>query len=378
MKKNKLLKMSKWFLVFLFVFLVGGIGGVFVEEYVLVRLAANSKFENFDFIKKTNEKVTIINKIEQITIKEDDSVNEIVSRSAAAVVNIVSIDAKNENTDGPGIIMTSDGVIASYRSAINENAKSFTVFFLDGSSHEAEFLGVDEFTNLAYFKVEKNNLPTINFANSDDFGPGKKLIVIGNSYGDYKSSFSVGLLSNTNRTFNLSGMTVSSSDKMEGVFESDFSTNAGYVGSPVISYNSEMVGVMGVLEIDNRKEYFQIPSNLVKKSLERVLAGDLENAPEIGLYYLPITKEYAISNNLDRDRGALVYSPSGVQSLAVIYGSIADKADLRVGDIIISVDGIEINLDNPFSNIINSKNKGDQIELLIDRDGKEIKKIETL
>lgn len=379
-------KITKLALALAFVFVVGGLGGVIADRYVLPKLSHCDFLARLNFIKKINEKVIVINKTERVVVEEYDLISETASQAAAAVVNIVSIpnnavlsSVKKESfnydagaKNGAGIIIASDGLIVTYRGAIIEEKAKHKIWIFDGSGYEAEFLGVDEFTSLAYLKISASNLPVIPFADSDDFKPGKKLIAIGNSSGEYQNNFSAGLLSGTNKTFNLSGKTVSSSEKLEGVFEMNLDNQSGYVGGPIISYGGELVGVTGLAEINNESKYFQIPSNEVKKSADLVIAEDLKKRASLGIYYLPITKSYAMAAGLNRDRGALIYSPSGKQGLAILAKSPAEKAGLKINDIIIAVSGEEINLDNPLANLISRYKKSDQAEFLVIRDGKEM------
>lgn len=377
--ENKKGKAAIWTIAVLVVFVIGGIGGVFMDKYLFPRLGASKLFGDMDFFRKSSENVTVINKTEQITIKEDDSVNRIASRASTAVVNIISIkkptsaSVKSETMSGTGILATSDGVIVTYKDVIFEDNSSYAVLLHNNDKFDAKLLGIDDFTNLAYLKIDATNLPSIDFANSDDFKPGKKLVSIGNSYNEYQNRFSAGLLSNINKTFNLSGKSVAFSDKLEGVFETDFDNQQNYLGGPVISYNGDLVGIIGKIKIDGNDFFFQIPSNLVKESLGRFLDGQLESRPALGLYYISITKEYSLSHDISRDRGALVYSPTGMPSLAFIDGSPAQKSGLRAGDIIIAVNEKEIDLSNPLSNIISKHKKGDKIELLVVRGKEEIK-----
>ncbi|HAV11792.1 MAG TPA: hypothetical protein DCX32_04620 [Candidatus Moranbacteria bacterium] len=379
--KGKLVALGALF--FVAVFAVGGLGGAYMERYLFPRLSENSFFGKFSFFKNASENVTIINKTEQVTVKEDDSVNQIASRASTAVVNIVSIDSRAqsargrevrpESISGTGILVTGDGVIVTYKDTIFESDASYAVLLYNNDKYDAKLLGIDEFSNLAYLKIEASNLPSIDFANSDDFKPGKKLVSIGNSFSEYQNRFSAGLLSNINKSFNLSGKTVASSEKLEGVFETDFDNQQNYLGGPVISYGGSLVGINGKISIDNQDFFFQIPSNAVKKSLDRVLNGDLEKTPFLGAYYITITKEYTLSHDVKKDRGALVFSPSGLSSLAVIDGSPAQKAGLRINDIITAVNDKNVDLSNPLSNLINQYKKGDQVELTVFRGEEELK-----
>ncbi|EKE19769.1 MAG: hypothetical protein ACD_8C00110G0002 [uncultured bacterium] len=382
MNSVKIKKVLKIAIIVLFVFVVGGFGGVYFDQQILPFVRTNKYLSKVDFLKRSAENVTIINKTEQVIIKEDDSINEIASQSSNAVVNIISLSSqkdgfskieKIQDQSGTGVIVTSDGVIATYRSAIIEKNARYRVLLFNGASHEARLIGVDEFSNLAFLKVEASNLTAISFGDSSDAKPGKKIVAIGNSSGEYQNRYAVGLLSNIAKIYNLGGKTVSISEKLEGVLENDFTNPKEYIGGPVIGYSGEMLGLIGAIVIDGQNEYFQIPSNVVQKTLQQALAGSFENRPFFGAYYVSITKEYAIAHDLKRDRGALIFSPSGKQGLAVIFASPAEKAGLMINDIVVSVNDQVVNLDNPLSNLINTYKKGDSIELLIDRNGEEMK-----
>ncbi len=369
--------------IIIFVFIIGGLGSIFFNFYLLPKMSANPFFSRYKIFRKASENTTVITKTEQVVVKEDQPVNEIASQAATTVVNIISVSQNNTVSAkeepqkvtkvGIGFIATNDGLIVTYRDAILEKDASYKILIFNGSNFDAKLIGIDEFTNLAYLKADASNLPAISFADSDDFRAGRKVIAIGSFSGEYQSRFATGLLSNVDKTFNLGGKSLSASEKLEGVFESDFISQDDYLGGPVISYQGELVGVIGAITLDNQKKYFEIPSNVVKKSMELAMKNELGSRPYLGIYYVPITKAYALANDLGRDRGALVYSSSGKQGLAIIAGSPAEKAGLEIFDVIIAAGGQEINLDNPLSNALSQYKKGDTIELLVLRNGQEIK-----
>lgn len=355
-----------------FVFVLGGVAGVMFERIFIPRLAAFPPFQKIGFLKHATDTVTVINKTEQVQIREDDTVERIVSQPATAVVNIIRVGEKtNERT---GVLLTNDGLVVTYEdpSAVQKEAKVVILLF-DGTSHPAQFFGNDRLTNLTYYRIEGVNTPSIALANSNDAEVGKKLITIGNAAIEYQNRLSVGVLGNKNRIFNLSGKSVASSEKWEGVFEMDVPQAAEFLGGPAINFNGEMEGIVGSETVDNTVHFFLVPSNAVRDSLALVTSGNVSLRPELGVYYLSITKAYAIGNGLSRDRGALIYSPSGKTSLAVLSGSPAEKAGLQYGDIVIAVNGEEINLDHPLSVAIGELKKGNTAELLILRNGTEQK-----
>ncbi len=377
---DKLKKFIKFLAKLLAVFVIAALATIITEHYLFPRLSATSFFAKYKLLKEVAENVTIINKTEQITIKEEDSISAIAEKASPAVVNIVSAANKTlsgksapASQSGTGVIVASDGLIATYRSAIIENDARYRVFVSGGSEHDAALFGVDEFSNLAYLKINVSNLTAVSFADSADFRTGKKLVAMGNSGVEYQNQFASGLLSDINKTFNTAGKALSSSEKLEGVLKTDFADNESFLGGPVITYNGELAGITGMEIIDNQKKFFAIPSNAVKKSMELAIRNELAARPALGIYYVPVTKKYAFVNNVGRDRGALIYSASGSQGLAIISGSAAEKSGLKINDIIIAVNNQEVNLDNPLSNLLSQYKKGEKIELLVIREGKEIK-----
>ncbi len=361
----------RFFFFTLFIFAVGGGAGVYFEHRLIPQLASTKPFSQFHFLQNLTERVTIVQKTEQVVIREDDTVERIVSQPATAVVSLIARKEK-QSTQQTGVLLTNDGLVVTYTVAplIAPDAE-VEVLFYDGTSQKARYIATDTLMNVVYYRVEGVNVPAIALANSDDSRVGRKLIVIGNSSVEYQNQLAVGILGNNNRTFNLAGQTVSSSEKWEGVFEMDLASLENFVGGPAIGFNGEMVGLVGTLRFDGTQQAFLLPANALRMSLERAIRGTLGERPVLGISYRALTKASAIATGLSRDRGALVYAPSGRTSLAVLSGSVAEKIGLRFGDIIIAVNGEEINLDNPLSAALGQYARGDEVSFLVLRDGKE-------
>jgi len=375
-------KISKLIGRVLFVFLFGSIGALWANYYLLPKLSTLPLFSNSDILKRFRENVTIINKTEQLTITEENSIRKIASQASTTTVNIISIpkagagkfqSAVAPGKVGAGAIVTGDGLIVTYRDVISEKNARYKVVTNNGTSLDAKLAAVDEFSNLAFLKVEGANLSSVSLANSDDFSAGKKIIALSAGISDYQNKYSIGILSNISKNFNISGEALSNSAKLEGVFETDFLNQKETVGSPVIDYNGELVGIVGSVKIDNQDKFFVIPSNQVRRSIEKEIQGNLGKTVNLGVYYVSLNKIYALSHNLQQDAGALIFSPSGKQGLAVIAHSPAEKAGLRINDIVKTVGDKAVDLDHPLSNLMNEYKIGDETSLTIIRDGQEIK-----
>ncbi|MFA6383496.1 MAG: S1C family serine protease [Parcubacteria group bacterium] len=375
---------KKIFLILAIVF-IGGLGGIIADRYIFPYLSSTDYFMKHDWLKKAAEDITVINKTEQVFVKEETSITKISNQISASVVGIISYpqtDAKNfprksttsvGPTYGTGLIVTSDGLIMTYADAINLNNSKYKVVAYDGNSYDAEISGTDAYSNLVFLKISAGNLSAVSLGNSDDIKPGEKIIAIGINPGDFSRVYSAGLISNFNPTYNLAGKAISSSDKLEGVFEADLNSEKDYVGGPIVDYTGQVIGVMGTNAGDNAQKFFQIPSNKVAKVIDRAIKKELENDPVLGIYYIPLTKSYFLVNNLNIDRGALIYSPSGQSGLAMISGSAGQKAGLQINDIITKINDQEININHTLPDLLYQYKKGDLIELVVSRSGQEMK-----
>ncbi len=371
-------KILKWIGVLTSVFILGGIGGVFLDRSFLPWLSVQRGLDRVGFLKRTADNVTVINKTEQIVVREDDSLGDIISQPATAVVTLIpelaavsDRNAQTKNHSVTGVLLTNDGVIATYREPgmIETNTTSMTALLFDGSSHEARFIGIDTLTNLAFFRIDVEDVPSIALSDSDSALVGKKLIAFAYAYQSHQRRFTTGTLDTIDTPFNLSGKTVSSTEKWEGVFRMNFGQESDFVGGPVIQYNGEMLGLVGRLFIDNTEHRFILPSKAVRQSLDFVLSGSDRKRPVFGAYYVPLTQAYALQHGLKRIEGALIYSPSGRTGLALISGKSAEKAGLQVNDIVVSVNNELVTLASPLSVLLARFQSGDTITLSVDRAG---------
>lgn len=370
------------------ILIISGLSGIVADRYLFPRLASTRFFEKYAFLKKSAENVTVINKTEQVYIKEDTTVAKIAAQMSSSVVGILSTP-KNEPKNfvsqlpkpavsraavsGTGVIATSDGLIMTYLGAILSENASYKVIMPDRAVYGAELAGIDRYSNLAFLKISASNLPVVSFSDSANLKPGDKVVAVGAGESSFGNRVASGTLSGFDPAYNLAGKTVSSSEKLEGVFETDISLKADYVGAPLIDYASQTVGMVGSVEIDGKTDYFQIPSSKIKAVLEKAIRKELGENPFLGIYYLPIAKSYALAHNLPSERGALIFSPSGQQGLAIIAGSPAEKAGLKIGDIITKIGPDEVSPEKSLSDLLYQHKKGEEIELTIFREGKEMK-----
>lgn len=384
MKKKSL----KIILILILIMFFGWMGNLFLGRYLTPMLVKSRIFSRLEIFNNDNKSTTIINKTEKVIVREDNSISEIASSAIYAVVNVLSFE-KNEvalkevslldsskeyasGLSGAGTILTNDGIIVTHRTNIIEKNAIYKIVSLGGNVLDATLLGIDDFADLAYLKVEGFNLTTIPFANESINNSGRKVIIIGGLSGSQRAYLAEGILTGFDENFNLSGGEVASSEKLEGVLNVDFKEDDKYVGGPVINYSGELLAINSKLEIDGDKKYFQIPIEIIKDSMQKIVENRVEQSAKLGIYYISINPYYKNLKNISVDKGALIYSITGKQGLAIIAGSPAEESGLKINDLILSIDGNEINPMHPLSNFINQYEKGNEATLSVLRDGETI------
>lgn len=369
------MKIKSKFIFFILVFVVGGLGAIIINRSVFPYLASTKPFCDYEFFKKISDQVTVINRTEQVYLKEEFSLEKVVAQTSSTV-EIVIFSNSEIFIKNSGVVATSDGIIITYLDPAGfstlENLK-YKVLTSDGKAHDAEFLGIDSYSNLAFLKINTGNLTAISFSDSRNERPGEKIVAIGAKSGKFFNKYASGLLSNIDESFNLAGKTVSSSEKLEGVFKADFNVEDDFVGGPAVDYSGQVIGIVGSVNKDNKQNFFIIPANKAKAVMEKAIRKELKTNPALGLYYIPLSRDYSAVKNISRDKGALVYSPSGQRGLAVISGTPADKAGIQINDIIVSINGEEINPENTLSDLLYKYKKGQEIKLEIARNGESVK-----
>lgn len=382
------MKLIKIMVVFFLIMFFGWLGSLFFGRYLTPIFIKSKTFSKFEIFKNDNKNTTIINQTEKIVVQETESISEVASNASYSVVNIFSFERNLETGKklsaavtqdkyltgkrGVGTVLTNDGIIVtSQKNIILENA-DYKIFTLKGEVLPAQLLAVDNFSELAYLKVEGVNLTTMPFGDNVNRIFGKKVILIGQLSESGQALLAEGTMSGYLEGFSLAGGEVASSEKLEGVLKVAFDEDNQYVGGPVINYNGELLAITSKIEVDGREKYFQIPIETIKESVQKIIDNKIAEVAKLGIYYVSVNQFYQDLKGLTVDKGAMIYSPSGKQGLAIIAGSPAEKAELKIGDIIVSIDGNEINAMHSLANFIYQYEKGSSATLNILRNGEMI------
>jgi len=307
-----------------------------------------------------------IYKIEQVE-NPVVAIAEIAGKSVVGIkVNVKSnlVYQTSSSSEGSGIIYNENGyIITNYHvieSAIknSQNSTIYVTFSNSDEELEAKYIGGDEVTDLAVIKVEKEGLTAATFGDSDILKVGELAVAIGNPLGqELAGSVTVGYISALNRTLTTDGRTYK-------LVQTDAAINPGNSGGALVNSKGEIIGIntvkIGATEVEGIG--FAIPMNIAKPIIEELIINGKVARPFVGIGTIDvneiISKIYKI--------------PQGVYIAKIEENSPADKFGLKVGDVIIKVDGKEIKEMSEFNNIKNTKNIGDEINLTVSRDGKEI------
>ena len=238
---------------------------------------------------------------------------------------------KVHNSLGSGVIVKSDGIITTNHHVI-AGADEITVVLSDRTEFDAKILGSDERTDLAILKIDPagRKLPFLPFRDSDDLEVGDLVLAIGNPFGVGQTVTS-GIVSALART------QVGIND-LNFFIQTDAAINPGNSGGALITLDGKLVGVNSAIYSKGGGSVgigFAIPANMVSSVLSGITTSGRIVRPWIGAEGQIVTQDIALSMGLRR--------PVGVLISKIFRGGPANRAGIRVGDIITAVNGREVN-----------------------------------
>lgn len=258
---------------------------------------------------------------------------------------------------GSGFIISADGYVVTNNHVVSDATK-VTVVFEDGREQIAEVVGTDERTDLAVLKIEGEDLPFVTFESDEEPSRvGDWVVAVGNPFG-LGGTVTVGVISGAGRDIGGSNY---------GDFlQIDAAVNTGNSGGPAFNTEGEVVGVNTAIYSPNGGNVgiaFAIPARTVKQIVDQLVEDGTVTRGYLGVSIQDVSKDIADGVGLPTARGAIVREPT--------EDGPAGIAGVQSGDIILQVDGEEINDALDLSRTIAGKSPESTVELTVWRDGAE-------
>ena len=260
---------------------------------------------------------------------------------------------------GSGVIISTDGYIVTNNHVVGKASEDgIRVVLTDKREFHARLVGTDPNTDIAVIKIDADNLPVASVGNSDDVKVGEWVLAIGNPLG-LNNTVTAGIVSAMGRNIRMGD-----SYSINNFIQTDAVINPGNSGGALVDMNGFVIGINAAIKT-NTGYYqgygFAIPINLAKDVVQELIEKGKVSRGYIGVSIKDVDIKEARGLGMNEAKGVFV---QGVQP-----GSGGDEAGLKIGDIILKVDGQEVNASNQLQTIIGSKDPGDVVDLLVFREG---------
>ena len=256
---------------------------------------------------------------------------------------------------GSGFIISADGIILTNAHVVAE-ATEITVKLTDRREFDAKVLGVDKRTDIAVLKIDAKNLPVVRIGHASELRVGEWVAAIGSPFG-FENTITSGIVSAKARAL--------PDENYVPFIQTDVAVNPGNSGGPLFNMDGEVVGVNS--QIFSRTGGFMglsfaIPIDVAVQVKDDLVQNGKVTRGRIGVQIQDVNQALANSFGLPKPQGALI---SGVEP-----GSPAEKAGLKSGDVVLGVNGKEINQLSELSGAIAATKPGNNARLQVWRDGK--------
>ena len=265
-----------------------------------------------------------------------------------------------------GYILTNNHIVSTSSSSSNSSSSNYysvseaekvtVTLFNDDKTYDAKIVGTDEQTDLAVIKIEKTDLPKAEFADSDNIKVGEFAMAVGNPLG-MQSSITCGVVSAVNSK-------ITDSDGKEfTLIQTDAAINAGNSGGALVNSQGQVIGI-NTLKLQGtgiEGMGFAIPINSTTDITSQLIQYSKVKRPYIGITGMDLSENTAKANNLVK----------GIYVKAIDDFSAAEKAGVKIGDVIIEADGTKISTMDELNSIKNKHSIGDEMKIKVNRDGQE-------
>lgn len=257
---------------------------------------------------------------------------------------------------GSGVVVSPDGYILTNNHVV-DGATDVKVSFANKEEYPAKVVGTDKYSDVAVLKIDKRGLPTLPFADSAHAEVGDVVLAIGEPFG-LGQTVTMGIISAKGR----GGLGI---ERFEDFIQTDASINRGNSGGALIDTKGELVGInTAILSGEtggNQGIGFAIPANMARNIMDQILKKGKVTRGFMGILPQQLTPEMAKAFGLASGHGVAVAQVTG--------GSPAEKAGIKVGDVITAINGDAVEDVNSFRLAVAGFAPGTTVHLKVARDG---------
>ncbi|HLF41554.1 MAG TPA: trypsin-like peptidase domain-containing protein, partial [Acidimicrobiia bacterium] len=291
-------------------------------------------------------------------------IQEILSRVQPAVVSIRTrtlslgdfLRPQPGEGAGTGFVISEDGVIVTNNHVV-AGAQNIDVVFGNDRTMPARVLGRDASADLAVIKVDGSGLTPARLGNSDELRVGDDVVAIGNALSlEGGPTVTRGIVSAKERT-----IVAENGVRLDHVIQTDTAINPGNSGGPLVDSSGEVVGINTAVAGDAQNIGFSIAITQARPIIEELRQGTTRTRPFLGVNMYEVTPALAEELDLGVDKGALV--------VEVTEGSGAEVGGIRPRDVIVEIDGREVDDAGDVTSMVREKKPGDEIKVTVVRDG---------
>ena len=264
-----------------------------------------------------------------------------------------------ESGAGSGVIISSDGYILTCDHVVS-GASNITVTIGD-KDYTATVVGEDSTSDIAVIKIDADGLTPAIVGDSDKLAVGDNVLAVGNPLGELGGTVTSGIVSALNRSVSIQS---SSSVNTMSLIQMDASVSPGNSGGGLFNMNGELIGIVNAKSSSSDAEGlgFAIPINdAIKVAQDLLENGYVTGRPYMGITYLAVTDAQTAAQ--------LGVNAYGIYVVDVVPGGPADKAGLKAGDRIVSIDNTEVAQKTDLGTLMQEHSAGDTLSITVARDG---------
>ncbi|MCR5646309.1 MAG: trypsin-like peptidase domain-containing protein [Bacteroidales bacterium] len=259
---------------------------------------------------------------------------------------------------GSGVVLSPDGFIVTNNHVV-EGASQVEVTFNNKVVLPATIIGTDPSSDLALIKVEGSDFDYLVFGDSDKVKVGEWVLAVGNPF-NLTSTVTAGIVSAKARNIGILG----EGSNVESFIQTDAAVNRGNSGGALVNTRGELIGINAAIasHTGSYEGYsFAIPSNIVRKVVDDLLMYGETQRAYLGIQIAEMNADLAQKSGMGDIKGVYVAGAS--------EGGAAQKAGIRAGDVVVGINGNDVNTTTQLTEIVNQYRPGDKINVDVIREG---------